>query len=48
VTTTLQEGTVQKWVMQIKDKAQLQENTENEQQKPRKSYCTINRIIIET
>ena len=48
VTTTLQEGTVQKWVMQIKDTAQLQGNTENEQQKPRQSYSTTRRIKIET
>jgi len=48
VTTTLQEGTVQKWVMQIKDTAQLQVNTENEQQKPRQYYSTTNRIKIET
>ena len=48
MTTTLQEGTVQKWVMQIKDTAQLQVNTENEQQKPRQYYSTTNRIKIET
>ncbi len=48
VITTLQEGTLPKWAMQIKDTAQLPGNTENEQHKPRQSYSTTRRIKIET
>jgi hypothetical protein len=48
VITTLQEGTMQKWEIQIKETAQLQGNTENEQQKPRQSDSTTRRIKMST